>query len=83
MEKVISVLGGYLAVMTGTIIGLWRRVSVMEGIKVSSKTCSSNHNHQTTINTDLIERITRVETKIDLGFKNLSDKIDRNGKKYN
>jgi hypothetical protein len=77
MDKTIGgVLSGLLAMIFGSTVLLWRKV---EG-KVNYKSCNDKHNHQVIINTDLIDRLARVETKIDMGFKNISNKIESNGK---
>lgn len=48
--------------------------------KVNYKSCNDKHAHQIEINTDMIVRITRVETKIDMGFKQIAEQIKNGGK---
>jgi len=79
MEKMMSILGGYAVFMGGVVLSLWKKVSILDSAKVSNKTCTEKHDYQTKLNIEIIERLAKVETKLDMGFKSIADKIDRNG----
>ena len=76
MDKFLWGIMGIITLMLSSLIMLWRKVEN----KVNYKSCNDKHDHQTKLNIEVIERLATVETKIEMGFKNISDKIDKNGK---
>ena len=63
---------GIVLLIVGTIISIWRKIDM----KVNYKSCNDKHEHQAKLNMEIIERLAKVETKIDVGFKNIGEKID-------
>jgi len=76
MDNMLLGAGSIILLMLSSLILLWRKVES----KVNYKTCNDRHNYQMKLNIDLIDRLARVETKIEDGFRNISEKIDKNGK---
>lgn len=81
IDSLFYIIGGLGVIVIGAVIGLWRKVEHIDAVKVSYKTCQGVQNHQIQINTEVIERLTRVETKVDIGFKDLKNTINGNKNK--
>ncbi len=76
-KSIVSIFGGAFFLLISSLILLWRKVEM----KVNWKTCSEKHDHQTKLNIEVIERLAKVETKLDIGFERISRKIENGGKK--
>ena len=76
--------GSLIFLLFGSIIALWKRngdTNQKLDSKVSHQVCKNAHEHQAKINTELITKVAVIETKLDLGFSRIEDKIEKNGRK--
>lgn len=75
-----SIVGSIVASLTISVLMVWRKIGTFVTKDELKEDIKQEANHRITVNMDLLQRMTAVETKVDMGFKMLSDKMDKNGK---
>jgi len=74
-----KIVSGMLTALTISTIAMWKKLGGFVHKDELNEAINKEADHRIKVNMNLVQRMTAVETKIEMGFKMLGEKIDKNG----